>query len=156
MIKVLFVCLGNICRSPMAQFVFQDLINKEGLKNNFEINSAGTENYNEINHSGIHYGTREILNEMKIPFTEHYSKQITKEDYEKYDYIIAMDKSNIEDIKYIIGTDTKNKVKMLLDYTNNPRGVKDPWYTNNFEETYWDILEGCECFLKWLKDNKKI
>ena len=67
-----------------------------------------------------------------------------------------MDKSNIEDIKYIIGTDTKNKIKMLLDYTNNPRDVKDPWYTNNFEETYWDILEGCECFLKWLKDNKKI
>ncbi len=153
MIKVLFVCLGNICRSPMAQFVFQHMVDEAGLSDKFEIDSAGTERYNEINHAGIHYGTKDILREMKVPFNEHYSRQIRKADYEHFDYILAMDQSNVEDIQAIVGFDNKHKIHRLLDFASVPRDIKDPWYTGNFDETYWDIVDGAQSFLKWLKDN---
>ena len=156
MIKVLFVCLGNICRSPMAQFVFRQMVDNAGLTHLFEIDSAGTERYNEINHAGIHYGTREILKEMNVPFEEHYSRQIRKSDYQKFDYILAMDESNVEDIQALIGPDSQHKIHLLLDYTAHPRKIKDPWYTGNFDETYWDVVDGCECFFKWLRDNGKV
>ncbi|MBO5948051.1 low molecular weight phosphotyrosine protein phosphatase [bacterium] len=148
MIKVLFVCLGNICRSPMAQIVFENMVREIGLENDFEIDSAGTEGYNEMMHAGIHHGTKEILKRKGISFSEHYSRKIRKADYEYYDYIIAMDQENISDIKYIVGQDKDNKIKRLLDYTNNPRNIKDPWYTGNFEETYDDVVEGCNAFLQ--------
>ncbi|MGN0929286.1 MAG: low molecular weight protein-tyrosine-phosphatase [Alphaproteobacteria bacterium] len=156
MIKVLFVCLGNICRSPMAQFVFQKMVDEAGLTEKFEIDSAGTDGYNELNREGIHYGTREILTEMKVPFSQHYSRRIRKEDYKKFDYIIAMDESNVEDIQTLIGKDTDGKISMLLDYTNHPRKIKDPWYTGNFDETYWDIVDGCQAFLEFLKKQGKV
>jgi len=155
MIKVLFVCLGNICRSPMAQFVLKDMVLKYGLENQFEIDSAATESYNEMCHAGIHYGTRDVLTSQHIPFVEHYSRQIRPNDYTYYDYILAMDDRNIDDIKYIVGNDIKNKIYRLLDFTNNPRNIKDPWYTGNFDETYWDIMEGCEAFLEYLKSKEK-
>jgi len=147
MIKVLFVCLGNICRSPMAQIVFENLVKERGVESNFEIDSAGTECYNEMCHAGIHRGTKEILRRKGISFVEHYSRKIRLNDYDYYDYIIAMDSENIEDIENIIGFDKDNKIKRLLDYTNNPRNIKDPWYTGNFEETYEDVVEGCEALL---------
>ncbi len=150
-IKVLFVCLGNICRSPMAEFVFKHIVAEKGIAHQFEIDSAATESYNEMCHAGIHYGTREMLRTMHIPFTEHFSRRIRPADYEKFDYILAMDDSNIEDIQAIIGPDKENKIHRLLDYTQNPRNIKDPWYTGNFDETYWDIVEGCTAFLKSLK-----
>ena len=156
MIKVLFVCLGNICRSPMAQFVFQQMVDKAGLTDKFEIDSAGTEGYNEMACEGIHYGTREMLTQMKVPFTEHYSRRIRKEDYKKFDYIIAMDESNVEDIQAVIGKDTDGKISMLLDYTTHPRKIKDPWYTGNFDETYWDVVDGCQSFLNYLKEQGKV
>lgn len=149
MIKVLFVCLGNICRSPMAQIVFENMVKEFGLENNFEIDSAGTEGYNEMCHAGIHRGTKEILNRKGIAFTEHYSRKIQKKDYEYYDYILAMDMDNIKEIEYIVGSDKDNKIKRLLDYTNNPRNIKDPWYTGNFDETYEDVVEGCNAFLNY-------
>ena len=150
MIKVLFVCLGNICRSPMAQIVFENLVKENGTENLFEIDSAGTEGYNEMINAGIHRGTKEILRKKGVAFKEHYSRKIRQKDYEYYDYIIAMDSENIKDIKTIIGQDKDNKITRLLDYTNNPRNIKDPWYTGNFEETYEDIVEGCNAFLKSL------
>ncbi len=150
MIKVLFVCLGNICRSPMAQIVFENMVNERGLADNFEIDSAGTEGYNEMCNAGIHRGTKEILKRKGIPFVEHYSRKIKTKDYDYYDYIIAMDSENISDIEYIVGVHKDNKVKRLLDYTNNPRNIKDPWYTGNFDETYADVVEGCEAFLNYL------
>lgn len=150
MIKVLFVCLGNICRSPMAHMVFQNMVNEKGLETEFEIDSAGTEGYNEICNAGIHRGTKEILNRKGIPFKEHYSRRIRKSDYEYYDYIVAMDEENIYDIQSIIGKDKDNKIKRLLDYTSNPRNIRDPWYTGNFDETYDDVVEGCEAFLNYL------
>ena len=148
MIKVLFVCLGNICRSPMAQIILQNMVNDLGLENNFEIESAATEGYNEMCHAGIHRGTKEILRRKGIFFEEHYSKKIRKSDYEYYDYILAMDSENIKDIEHIVGMDKDNKVFRLLDFTGTPRNIRDPWYTGNFEVTYQDVLEGCNALLQ--------
>ena len=148
MIKVLFACLGNICRSPMAQIIFQNIINENNLENEFEIDSAGTEGYNEAIGAGIHWGTKDVLKRNNIPFKEHYSRKIRPSDYNYYDYIITMDSENIKDILSIIGNDTDNKIKRLLDFTQNPRNIKDPWYTGNFDETYDDIIEGCEALFK--------
>lgn len=152
MIKVLFVCLGNICRSPMAHFVFKDMVEKKGISHLFEIESAGTEKFNSLCKAGIHYGTKEIFKRMNIPFEEHISRHFTKEFYDEYDYILAMDDENVKDILSIIGgTDKQHKVKRLMDYTLSPANVKDPWYTGNFDETYWDIYEGLNAFLSHLK-----
>ena len=154
MIKVLFVCLGNICRSPMAQFVFKQMVNEKGLSDYFEIDSAATESYNEMCHAGIYYGTRDILKAKRIPFEEHYSRRIRTRDYQYFDYIIAMDDDNIEDIESLIGPDTEKKIHRLLDFTPTPRNIKDPWYTGNFEECYQDVVYGCEAFLDSLELTK--
>ena len=150
MIKVLFVCLGNICRSPMAEFVLKQMVAEKGLADKFEIDSAATESYNEMCHAGIHYGTKEMLKTMGIPFEEHYSRRIRPQDYMHFDYILAMDDSNIEDIQSLVGMDAKHKIYRLLDFTNHPRNIRDPWYTGNFDETYKDICEGCQAFLEYL------
>ena len=113
--------------------------------------SAGTEGYNEMCHAGIHRGTKDVLRKNGINFKEHYSRKLRKNDYNYYDYIIAMDSENISDIEYIVGEDKDNKIKRLLDYTNNPRDISDPWYTGNFDETYKDVVEGCTAFLKHLR-----
>lgn len=149
MIKVLFVCLGNICRSPMAEFVFKDMVKKKGLEDKFIIDSAATSS--EAVGEGIYYGTRDILKEQGIPFTEHKSRQMTKEDYNKYDYILGMEDKNIVNILRIIGTDKENKVFRLLDFTENPRNIVDPWYYGNFDSTYYDVEEGCNKFLEYLE-----
>ena len=151
MIKVLFVCLGNICRSPMAEFVFKQMVAERGLSAEFEIASAATEGYNEMCHAGIHHGTKAILKAMHVPFEEHYSRRIRPNDYAYYNYILAMDDSNIEDIQAVIGQDTEHKIYRLLDFTSHPRNIQDPWYTGNFDETYWDIVEGCDAFLKYME-----
>ena len=150
MIKVLFVCLGNICRSPMAEFVFKDMVNKKGLADKFYIDSAATSNCNEITKEGIYIDTKNILREMNIPFTEHISRQIRKEDYDKFDYILGMEESNIKNILRIVGSDKENKVHRLLDYTEKPRDIIYPWYYGNFDSVYYDIFYGCEKFLEYI------
>lgn len=150
MVKVLFVCLGNICRSPMAEFVFKDMANKKGLANKFFIDSAATSGYNEMAREGIHYETKNILKQMNIPFTEHISRQMKKEDYDKSDYILGMEENNIRNILKIIGNDKESKVFKLLDFTENPRDIIDPWYYGNFDSTYYDIELGCQKFLEYL------
>lgn len=152
MIKVLFVCLGNICRSPMAEFVFKDMVKKQGLEDKFRIDSAATSSGEQGN--TMYPGTRQKLEEKGISYTEHKSRQITKEDYQNYDYLLGMEESNIRNIKRIIGEDKENKIYRLLDFTNQPRDIADPWYTGNFDITYQNVKEGCEAFLKYVKGEK--
>ena len=154
MIKVLFVCLGNICRSPMAEYVFKDMVKKKGLENQFFIGSAAT-SYEEIGND-MHYGTKDKLDEVGIPYTKHKARRIEKQDYEKFDYIIGMEESNIRNILRIVGNDKDNKIYKLLDFSKNPRDIADPWYTGNFTVTYKDIVEGCSGFLGYLEKNHKI
>lgn len=142
--KLLFICHGNICRSPMAEFVMKDLVQKAHCSNEFVIDSAAVSR-EEIG-NGIHWGTKEILNKYHIPYTNHRARQITVQDAEFYDLILCMDQSNIRYALRIIGPKYAQKVKMLLD-----RNIADPWYTGDFEETYQDILEGCQKLLKNIK-----
>lgn len=147
MVKVMFVCHGNICRSTMAEFVFKDMVKKAGMEQEFYISSSATSR-EEIGNP-IHYGTKEILHKYKIKFDDHRAVQLTKSDYDKYDYIIGMDSYNISNIFRIIGSDTDEKIYKLMDFCGGG-DVKDPWYTGNFEETYSDIVRGLNAFLKSL------
>ncbi len=154
MIKVMFVCLGNICRSPMAEFVLKDMVKKQGLEKEFYIKSSATSS-EEIGND-IHYGTRDKLIQKEIAFTKRKAVKLRAEDYKKYDYIIGMEKSNVINIKRIVGEDVDYKIYRLLDFSDTPRDIADPWYTGNFENTFNDIIEGCNVFLKYLKDNNII
>lgn len=154
MIKILFICLGNICRSPMAEFVMKDLVTKKEMQDKFYIDSAAT-SYEEIGNE-MHYGTIDKLKQKGIPFTNHKARRMEKEDYKKFDYIIGMEDRNVQDIIRISGEDSDNKVYKLLDFSDKPRNIADPWYSGNFEITYSDIREGCECFLnKILEETDK-
>lgn len=144
-IKVLFVCLGNICRSPMAEFVFRDMVQKQGLDEFFEIASAGTSS--EETGNPVHPGTRKILSRLGISTEGKRAVKMTASDYPQYDYILAMEQRNVTNILRIIGQDTDHKVCRLLDYSNQPRDIADPWYTGEFDQTYSDVYEGCEALL---------
>lgn len=148
MINVLFVCLGNICRSPMAEFVFRDMVEKRGLADRFHIASAATSS--EELGSPVHYGTTNKLKEYGISTKGKYAVQLKRKDYQAYDYILGMEYQNIRGINRIIGSDPKRKVSRLLDFTGRPRDIADPWYTGNFDKTYDDIVEGCKGFLDFL------
>jgi protein-tyrosine phosphatase len=151
MIKVIFVCLGNICRSPMAEFVLKDMVSKAGLADQFEIASAGTSS--EEYGNPVHSGTRIKLQEYGISVAGKTAVQLQASDYGKYDYIIGMEQRNLAGIRRICGEDTQGKVYRMLDFSENPRDISDPWYTGNFDSTYEDIREGCEAFLKELIDS---
>lgn len=154
MIKVLFVCHGNICRSPMAEFVLKDITQKENLSNNFYIASAATST-EEIGNP-VHHGTRNKLREVGISTAGKYAVQMKKSDYAKYDYLIGMDAWNIRNMNRIAGHDSEHKICRLLDFSEHPRDIADPWYTGNFATTYSDIVEGCRAFLETLRRQKKI
>ena len=153
MIRVLFICLGNICRSPMAEFVMKDMVGKAGLTEQFEIASAATSR-EEIGNP-VHYGTRNILKKLGISTEGKYARRMTAADYRKYDLLIGMEQSNIRSILRITGGDPEGKVTRLLDYTDNPRDIADPWYTRKFDVTYQQIVAGCEAFLRWLGYGEK-
>ena len=154
MIKVLFVCHGNICRSTMAEFVFRDMVNKRGLSDSFYIASAATSR-EEIGND-THYGTKRKLDEVGIPYTKRGAVQMTKSDYSKYDYILGMDRHNMLNISRIIGSDPEGKVNRLLDFGLRPRDIADPWYTGNFDITYNDVVEGCEALLQHIFESDKL
>lgn len=151
MIKILFICHGNICRSPMAQFVFQDMVNKRGLADRFTIDSKATST-EELGNSP-HPGTVRKMNELGIPMIPHRASQLNRRDYEEYDYFIGMDTWNMRNINRIFGGDPEGKVYKFLSFGSDGRDIADPWYTGNFDETYEDVLEGCEGFLAYLLEH---
>ena len=148
MTRILFICHGNICRSTMAEFVLKDLVRKSGRENDFFIDSKATST-EEIGNPP-HPGTVRKMHQVGIPMNPHRASQMKKSDYEDFDLILGMDSWNIRNIFKITGGDSEGKVHMLLDYTNHPRDIADPWYTHNFDETYNDVLEGCEALLNAL------
>ena len=155
MIKILFVCHGNICRSPMAEFVFKDMVKKAGLENDFFIDSTATST-EEIGNN-IHRGTLRKLESVGIYGSSHIARQIAKSDFDNFDYIIGMEDYNVYNIKRFYGiNDSKNdkankKIFKLLDLTDNKRNIDDPWYTGDFDTTYDDILKGLNALLEFVK-----
>ncbi|MCR5177183.1 MAG: low molecular weight phosphotyrosine protein phosphatase [Anaerovibrio sp.] len=146
MTKICFVCHGNICRSTMAEFVMKDLVKKEGLENQFYIQSRATHR-DELG-ADTHWGTREKLDQEGIPYSKRKATLMTKEDYGQYDYILGMDEENIRYIDSIIGDDPEHKVHMLMDYAGEHRRINDPWYTGNFDDTFRDVMRGCKGLFK--------
>ena len=146
--RILFVCHGNICRSPMAEFVMKDLVEKAGVAQQFLIESAATST-EEIGNS-VYPPARRKLAEHGISCQGKTARQMTRLDYGRYDLLIGMDSWNIRNMRAISGGDPEGKIRMLMDYTNRPGDVADPWYTGDFEATWRDVLEGCESLLSQL------
>ena len=146
MTKILFVCHGNICRSPMAEFVMKDLVKKAGLEEQFQIASAATST-EEIGNP-VYPPARRKLAEHGISCAGKTARQLTKADYAQYDLLIGMDRANIRNMNRICGGDPDGKIKLLLSYTDRPGDVADPWYTDDFDATWQDVMEGCQGLLK--------
>ena len=148
MIKILFVCHGNICRSPMAEFVMKDMVKKAGVEREFEIASAATST--EELGNPVYPPARRKLAEHGLSCEGKTARQMTKADYGYYDRIIAMDRFNLRNMKRFIGDDPEGKVSLLMDYTDRVGDVADPWYTGDFETTWTDVNEGCRGLLHYL------
>lgn len=148
MVRLLFVCHGNICRSPMAEFVMKDLVRKSGREEEFYIESAATST-EEIGND-VYPPAQRKLAEHGISCNGKTARQMTRRDYERFDLLIGMDSWNIRNMKVICGGDPDGKIHQLLDFTNRPGDVADPWYTRDFEATWRDVLEGCQCLLAQL------
>ena len=145
MIRIMFVCHGNICRSPMAEYVLLDMIKKRGISDRITAFSSATST-EEIGND-IHRGTRHILDKYGISYRRREAVQLTRSDYGKYDLFVGMDSYNVRNMLRIFGSDPDGKVVKLLDLTDRGGDVADPWYTGNFEVTYRDVTEGCEAIL---------
>lgn len=145
MTKVLFICYGNICRSPMAQCVFTQLLKEENLLSEFTVDSAATST--EELGNPIYPPARAKLAEKGVPLLPHRSVQLQKRDYDRWDHILCMESRNVRDVLRITGGDPAGKVRRLTDFTDRPRDVADPWYTGDFELTYRDVVDGCRAFL---------
>ena len=146
MVRILFVCHGNICRSPMAEFVMKDLVRKAGREEEFYIESAATST-EEIGNE-VYPPARRKLAEHGIGCKGKTARQMTRRDYERFDLLVGMDSWNLRNMKLICGGDGEEKIHRLLDFTGRPGDVADPWYTGNFEATWRDVLEGCQCLLE--------
>ncbi len=146
MTRILFVCHGNICRSPMAEFVMKDLVKKAGLEGQFQIASAATST-EEIGNP-VYPPARRKLAEHGICCAGKTARQLTRADYARYDLLIGMDRANIRNMSRICGGDPEGKIKLLLDFTDRPGDVADPWYTGDFDATWRDVLEGCQKLLE--------
>ena len=147
--KILFVCHGNICRSPMAEFVMRDMVEKAGLGDEFYIESAATST-EEIG-NGVYPPARDMLWRHGISCKGKTARQMTRADYARFDLIIGMDDWNIRNMNRIVGSDPEGKIHKLLDYTRRPGDVADPWYTGNFDATWRDCEEGCKALLEELR-----
>ena len=154
MIKILFICHGNICRSPMAEFIFRDMVAKRGLAAEYSIASAATSR-EEIGNP-VYPPAKRKLKEHGIDPAGKTARQMTAQDYKDYDYLLAAERYNIRNMERITGGDPQHKIFRLLDFSDRPRDIADPWYTGDFDEAWDDIVEGCQAFLKWLEKEGKI
>ncbi len=151
--RILFVCHGNICRSPMAEFVMKDLVKKAGLEDRFLIESAATST-EEIGNS-VYPPARRKLAEHGIGCQGKTARQMTRGDYDRFDLLVGMDQWNIRNMTRICGGDPEGKIRMLMDFAGIAREVADPWYTGDFEATWRDVLSGCQALLQLLKNEKR-
>ena len=148
MTKILFICHGNICRSPMAEFVMKDLVRKAGLEESFYIESAATSR--EELGNPVYPPARRKLAEHGISCQGKTARQLRREDYGRWDLLVGMDRANLRNMERICGGDPQGKLHLLLDYTARPGQVADPWYTGDFDATWRDVLEGCQGLLAQL------
>lgn len=148
MIKILFICHGNICRSPMAEFVMKKMVEEAGVSHLFEIASAATST-EEIGNP-VYPPARRKLAEHGICCEGKTARQITRGDYRHFDHIIAMDRNNLRNLRRVIGEDIDGKISLMMDYTDRPGDVADPWYTGDFDATWRDVEEGCQGLLRQL------
>lgn len=148
--NILFICHGNICRSPVAEFVFKKMVNDAGLQDAFNIESAATSR-EEIGND-IYPPAKRSMDAHGILYERRAARQITTADYDKFDYIVVMDERNISNAKKIVGEDSKAKISKLLGWAGINRDIADPWYTGDFEQSYSDIVQGCEALLEKLKN----
>ena len=146
MIKILFVCHGNICRSPMAEFVMKEMVKNANLQERIYIESAATST--EELGNPVYPPARRIMAQHGIDCKNKTARQITRADYDNFDYIVAMDERNIRNMRYFFGNDPEHKVSLLLSWANENREVADPWYTGDFEATWRDVNLGCDALLK--------
>lgn len=153
MVKILFVCLGNICRSTMAECVMKYLVREQGLEEHFQIDSAGTSD--EETGNPVHYGTRRRLQQAGIPCGGHRARQMTAADYDRFDLLVGMEEANLRAMRRITGGDPAGKIHKLLEYTAHSRDIADPWYTGNFDATFDDIWQGCQALLAWCLENDR-
>ncbi len=149
MIKVLFICHGNICRSPMAEYILKDMVAKRNISDQFRIESAAT-SYEEIGNP-IYPPARKELAKHGIECVGHHARKLVKADFEEFDFLIAMEEYNLHNIRREFGDALAKRVSLLLDYTDAPGDIADPWYTGGFEETYEDIVLGCLGLLEYLQ-----
>ena len=154
MIKILYICHGNICRSPMSEFILKDMTARRGISDLFQIASAATSR-EEIGNPVYPPARRKLLQHGIDPSGKT-ARQITRRDYEEYDYILAAESYNIRNIERITGGDPDHKIHRLLDFSARPRDIDDPWYTGDFDTAWNDIVEGCEAFLDWLEKENRI
>lgn len=153
MLRIMFVCHGNICRSPMAEFIFRDLLKKQGIEGEFSVSSSATsteEIWGDVGNP-VYPPARDELEKHGISCRGKRAVQLKKSDYDKYDLFIAMDSMNVRNIGRIFGTDPENKVHKLMDYTDRSGDVSDPWYSGRFDVAYRDIYDGCAGLLERLR-----
>lgn len=147
MYKILFVCHGNICRSPMAEFIFLDMLKKRGITG---VTAASAATSTEEIGNPVHYGTAAVLRRLGIDYSAKRARQMTRGDAGEYDLLIGMDSANIRNMTRITGEKYAPKIHRLLDYSDRPGDIADPWYTGEFETTYNDVCEGCQGLIDWL------